>query len=147
MNRNNSLSLSDNYWNKKSGKLKKKSNFLTLYNNYNKHSSKKLFSGKSLAESKSITIKDSVNEIETESKEKSYKPITKQNFTWTNYIWYALSFKSNNPKINYYESFRAKVISEESLIQNHFNVFKLLDFCKLENLDPFEVEHIDTNIC
>ena len=146
LKKNISLSLSENYWNKKYAKLKKENNSITKYN-YNKENNKRLNSENSSVDSKSNTIKDSVNEIITESKGKGYKPITKQNFTWFNYIWYALSCKSNNPKINYYESFRTKVISEENLIQNHFNVFKLLSLCKIENLDPFKVENVDTNIC
>ena len=33
----------------------------------------------------------------------------------------------NNPKISFYEEFRAKIISEENIIQNH------LELCKLFN--------------
>ena len=38
----------------------------------------------------------------------------------------------NNPYISYYEDFRAKLISEENIIQNYIDVYKLLEVNKLK---------------
>jgi hypothetical protein len=92
-------------------------------------------------DSNSITLKDSVHELDSERK---YKPIVKQNFTFMKYIYFVICCKNKNPKMSYYESFRTQVISEENLIQNHFNIFKLLNLCKIENLNPFEIKSVDT---
>ena len=91
--------------------------------------------------------KDSINKLETEKIEENYKPLKKQNFSWFNYFSYIISCKLTNPKISYYETFRKEVISEENIIQNHINIFKLLKACKIENLDPFKLKNIKGNIC
>ena len=92
-----------------------------------------------------INNKESMIKIEAKNKNEECKPIIKQNFSWYSYIFYKFTCKLTNPKIRYYETFRNEVISEENIIQNHINIFKLLNFCKLENLDPFCIKNY--NIC
>ena len=95
----------------------------------------------------SMTIKDSIHELETEIKQNKYKPIKKQNFSFFNYILYILTCKKTNPKIKYYENFRRQIISEENIIQNHINIYKLLSKCNIDNVDPFKLKNIDNNFC
>ena len=95
----------------------------------------------------SMTIKDSIHELETEIKQEENKPIKKQNFSFFNYIFYILTCKKINPKIKYYENFRRQIISEENIIQNHINIFKLLSECNIDNVDPFKLKNIDSNFC
>ena len=54
------------------------------------------------------------------------RPIEKQNFNWFHYIYYLICCQKNNPKISYYEDFRAKLISEENIIQAYLDVYQLL---------------------
>ena len=62
----------------------------------------------------------------------SKKPNEKQNFNWFSYIKYIVLCGKNNPYISYYEDFRAKLISEENIIQNYIDVYKLLEVNKLK---------------
>ena len=66
------------------------------------------------------------------------RPIEKQNFTWIKYIWYLMNWKKNNNRISYYETFRAKLISEENIIQLYLDVYKLLKSCNLYSADKEE---------
>ena len=66
---------------------------------------------------------DSQNEIENENENNH---IHKQDFTWFRYILYLIYCQKNDQKINYYETFRAKLISEENIIQNYLDIYKLL---------------------
>ena len=52
-------------------------------------------------------------------------PLKKQNFNWFNYMHYLICCQRNNPKISYYEDFRAKLISEENIIQSYLDVYQL----------------------
>ena len=100
------------------------------------------------SKSMSLSLSQHIKVSKTKNnKEEGIKPITKQNFTWFNYLFYILTFELKNPKISYYENFRKEVISEENIIQNHLNIFKLLRACKIENLDPFSVKNTNKNIC
>jgi hypothetical protein len=54
------------------------------------------------------------------------RSIEKQNFNWLQYIWYLICCQKNNPNISYYEDFRAKLISEENIIQTYLDVYQLL---------------------
>ena len=60
-----------------------------------------------------------------EKNDEDNSPIVKQNFTWIKDIWYLLHCGNNNNKIAYYENFRAKLISEENIIQSYLDVYKL----------------------
>jgi len=62
----------------------------------------------------------------------SKKPNEKQNFSWFAYIKYMVLCGKNNPYISYYEEFRAKLISEENIIQNYIDVYNLLKVNKLK---------------
>ena len=61
----------------------------------------------------------------------SKKPNEKQNFNWFSYIKYIVLCGKNNPYISYYEDFRAKLISEENIIQNYIDIYNLLDVNKI----------------
>ena len=129
-------------------KLEKRSNPALSFNMGNKfYKIDKCSIKSSSIDSNSLTLKDSVHELDSDIKEKKYKPIVKQNFTFLQYIYFVICCKYNNPKMSYYENFRTQVISEENLIQNHFNIFKLLSLCKIENLNPFEIKNIETSWC
>ena len=114
-----------------------------IYNSKNGNSNKNLINNNSINKS----IKESINALETKNKEEKYKPITKQNFTWFNYLFYVITCKLKNPKINYYENFRTQIISEENMIQNHLNIFKLMKACNIENIDPFKLNNYGKKIC
>ena len=101
---------------------------------------------KSVADSKNEQVKKSIDKLETNNKEINLKNINKQDFSFFKYIYYFLCCQ-NNPKIKYYENFRRQIISEENMIQNHFNVYKLLQVCELKNINPFEIKSLDQNIC
>ena len=90
----------------------------------NKNKNKKKFS----------VIKDK----DYENINKPIKPIKKNNFTWLNYFCYFISFKKINHKITFYEDFRAQIISEENLLQNYSDIFKLLKICNIERPNPFK---------
>jgi len=57
----------------------------------------------------------------------------KNGFTWFKYIWYILHCGKNNPKISYFYDFRIKLISEENIIQNYFDMNKLLKITKVND--------------
>jgi len=62
-----------------------------------------------------------------DSKDNKYhKKIKDEKLGWSNYFFYLIQFKKNNPKIQYYEELREHIISEESLFQNYINVINLL---------------------
>ena len=71
-----------------------------------------------------------------EIKKHSFK---KNNFTWFNYFFYLLLFKRYNPKIKFYEDFRAQLISEENLLQNYSDIYKLLKACNIERHNYYEI--------
>ena len=84
-------------------------------------------------------IKDNKSEksIKSIKNDNTIKSIRKNKFTWLNYFYYFLSFKNCNNKIKFYEDFRAQIISEENLLQNYSDIFKLLKICNIERPDPF----------
>ena len=68
-----------------------------------------------------ISKNEKVNNIDLED-----RSIENQNFNWLQYIWYLICCQKNNPNISYYEDFRAKLISEENIIQTYLDVYQLL---------------------
>lgn len=66
------------------------------------------------------------------------KPVKKQQFNWCNYFLYILLFKSNNSKLKFYENFRAQILSEENIVQNNLDLYKLLKFCGIKKPNIFE---------
>ena len=82
---------------------------------------------------KEASEKKTINKLLNEpKKEDTNKQIKKQNFNWFKYIWYKICCGRNNPMISYYEDYRTKLISEESLIHGQLDIFKLIKICKLE---------------
>jgi len=120
-----------------------------IYNNNNKnknHSPKlfiknngyikniKIFKSENILDKKKMKL----SEIKDEDSENNIKPIKKNNFTWLNYFSYFISFKKFNHKITFYEDFRAQIISEENLLQNYSDIYKLLKICNIERPNPFK---------
>ena len=60
------------------------------------------------------------------------KPLEKQNFHWHKYLGYLICCGRNDKKIASYEDFRAKMISEENIIQNYLDIYKLLKACNIK---------------
>ena len=75
---------------------------------------------------------DTIPDKKDESKS---KPIEKQNFNWFKFIGYIICCGRNNKKIAYYEEFRAKLISEENIIQNYLDIYKLLKVSNIKKTD------------
>ena len=120
--------------------------------NYNDIKSNSIQSSeKNNSDYKSMSFKYSSNDLITEARDVKNKPITSQNFTWFDYNYYFFAFlfccKNVNPKIYFYENFRRQVISEENMIQNHLNIYKLIKHCKLEHFDPFRFKDNEAVIC
>ena len=63
--------------------------------------------------------------------------IKNQNFNWFKYIWYLICCRSNNKMISYYENLRSSLISEENIIQNYLDIYKLLKINGIEKKDIF----------
>ena len=93
--------------------------------NNNKDNSKRI-------DSKNLTIKGTMNGLETEILDDKLKNIIKQNLSWINYIFYFFYCKNRNTKLLFYENFRTHLISEENIVQNHLNVYKLLKIAPFE---------------
>ena len=80
---------------------------------------------------KTILINNENNDsIQVKIEDTDNKPIEKQNFTWFEYLWFFIHCKKNNKKMAYYENFRAKLISEENIIQNYLDIYKLNELYK-----------------
>ena len=66
------------------------------------------------------------NKSENENKEEILnKPNQKHNFKFLEYIKYLICIKKNNFYISYYEDNRSIFLSEESIIQDHLNLYRL----------------------
>ena len=87
-----------------------------------------------------FTESNDINQLSNRSnqlkeKEQSYElPYEKQNFIWFSYFIYMINCQRNNPIISSYEGLRAKIISEESIIKNHLELNKLLNYLKKKNI-------------
>ena len=64
-------------------------------------------------------------------------PIKKHNFNWFKYIWYLICCKSNDKTISYFENIRSSLISEENIIQNYLDIYKLLKINGIPKKDIF----------
>jgi len=107
---------------------KNNSHYIKSNSNNNSNSNKDNYKR---IDSKNITFKGTLNELETEILEDKLKNLAKQNFSWINYILHFFYCKSKNSKLLFYENFRTHLISEENIIQNHLNVYKLLKIASL----------------
>lgn len=84
-------------------------------------------------ENKETYSKNLKDETTTEKKEEiENRPLEKQNFNWCKFLGYLICCGRNDKKMSYYEDFRAKLISEENIIQNYLDTYKLLKHCGLK---------------
>ncbi len=74
-------------------------------------------------------------EIKYKNNQVFEKPIKKQKFSWCSYILYIMFFKSKKYKIKFYEYFRAEMLSEEILLQNNLDIYKLLKYCNIKRTE------------
>ena len=79
-------------------------------------------------------------EMTTEKKEDENKPLEKQHFNWCKYLGYMICCGTNDKKMKYYDDFRAKLISEENIIQNYMNTYNLLKHCNIKKVSLNEKE-------
>ena len=70
------------------------------------------------------TTKRIIKEKNNKKDENENKPIEKQNFNWCNYLGYLICCEKTNKNISYYKEFRARLISEENIIQNYMDNYK-----------------------
>ena len=127
--------------------LIKKNNFINIntyntYNNINKEENDKVTKNFEIKNEKEKRYnyrkrnKLKINQFKPinndTKKEDINNPIKKQNFNWFKYIWYKIRCSKNNPMISYYEDYRTKLISEESLITGQLDIYRLAKICKLE---------------
>jgi hypothetical protein len=70
------------------------------------------------------------------------KSLKKQGFTWFNFIFYTICLKRNNPRIKFFEDVRAQIISEENILQNYSDIYKLLKICKIKNHNYYEINAV-----
>ena len=80
---------------------------------------------------------DATNERKDDEFDIDNRPLEKQNFNWFKYMHYLICCGRNDKKISYYEDFRAKLISEENIIQNYLDIYKLLKACNLKRTNIF----------
>ena len=101
-------------------------------NNFNSRNSSKDIQ----IENKKSTIfsfKDDL--IKDNNDDSENRPLEKKEFNWFKYIWYLICCGTNDKKIAYYEDFRAKLISEENIIQSYLDVYKLLKANNLQKVN------------
>ena len=89
-------------------------------------------------EKNSWTIEDDIDDIENSQ-------IEKLKINWFIYFWNSLKCGKKDNKIDYYENFRAKLISEESIIQNYLDVYKLLALNNLSHKGNIEQKNESNN--
>ena len=73
------------------------------------------------------------NDFENENESIMYK--------FRKYISYIICCKKNNPKISYIESFRAKLISEENILQIYVDLFKILQMNVIQKKSIFDIDN------
>ena len=104
-------------------------------NNYN---SRNNYIGAKKKENKEINIisfKDELIKDNNDDFDYENKLLEKQDFNWFKFIWYLICCGTNDKKISYYEDFRAKLISEENIIQSYLDVYKLLKNNNLQKVN------------
>ena len=82
-----------------------------------------------------INLENAFFEIRDKNNNIIQRPIKKEKISWFSYILYICLFKRKNSKIKYYENFRAQILSEENLMKNNFDIYKLLDYCNLNRFN------------
>ena len=84
---------------------------------------------------KIINKEREINKQNTSTNKKldTYHPIKKIPFNFYDYLSFIICKKRN--KILIYEEFRRKVLSEEHIIQNYLDIYKLLNISESQNED------------
>ena len=113
---------------------------------YNKVNPNKLHNSVSDNRINNINYEKSFFEIKDRNNKLLKKPTKKERFSWFSYILYVVLFKRKNSKIKFYENFRAQTLSEENLMQNSLDIYKLLEYCYIKRINAFEANKIQTNI-
>lgn len=96
------------------------------------------------------SYKKTFSQLKTERNENNNdksKIIKRKTFTMFDYIFFLMCLKKGNPKILYLEKFRTQIISEENIIQNHLDIYKLLKFCNIERHNPFYLKDFENKMC
>ena len=138
----NSYESSNLYINKNKNKINDgKKNSCTYSNNkilteYKKVNHTKIIKSISDNRIKTPNFEKSFFEIKDKNNKIIQKPIEKQKITWYSYIFYILLFKRKNNKIKFYENFRKQILCEENFLQNNFDIYKLLEYCKIKRINP-----------
>ena len=70
--------------------------------------------------------------------ENENKPLKKQNFNWCDYLGNLICCERPNKKIKFYKEFRAKLISEENIIQNYIDIYRNNEFIKNKVINTIE---------
>lgn len=134
---------------------KKDSTLLNLYNKNNVETQKMNQSQKSLKlESINENLMDSqklnanVNLCDSKEnrskKSDSVEKLKKNKISWFNYFFcYVIFFKRTNPKMKFFEDFRSQLISEENLLQNYSDIYKLLKINGIKNHGYYEINGLD----
>ena len=92
---------------------------------YFKRINQNYLDGRNYGQKRNIKRKDTAKSTIKEKKEENEnKPLEKQNFNWCNYLGYLICCEKTNKNITYYKEFRAKLISEENIIQNYIDIYK-----------------------
>ena len=68
-------------------------------------------------------------------KDEDNKSLERHNFHWCKYLGYLICCGRNNKRMTYYEEFRAKLISEENIIKNYMDTYKLLKVCNIQKTE------------
>ena len=102
-------------------KKKSHNNKLHLFDDgYNINNKKKL-------NQKTYNKKSRQRKITNKNSESEENNDNDKEFNFCKYLGYMICCKRKNKTLNYYEHFRIKIISEENIINNYFDVYNLLD--------------------
>ena len=102
-------------------KKKSHNNKLHLFDDgYNINNKKKL-------NQKTYNKKSRQRKITDKNSESDENNDNDKEFNFCKYLGYMICCKRKNKTLNYYEHFRIKIISEENIINNYFDVYNLLD--------------------
>ena len=124
------------YYNYFNEKLEKKENNDKVENIYSKKNSKNKLNifddnislnSKKKLNRKSYPKKRRERKITDKNSEYEEEQDESKEFNFCKYLGYLICCKRKNRTLNYYEHFRIKIISEENIINNYFDVYNLLD--------------------
>ena len=117
--------------------LRNRNNSRTIISNHSSKHNSVSFSGAELILNNNKNRKVLSFKEESENSEEDYenRPLERHEFNWFKYIWFLISCRTNDKKIAYYEEFRAKLISEENIIQSYVDIYKLLNNNNLKRIN------------